>query len=131
LVAANLLPLFGVLFLGWNLGLVLLLYWAESAILLATNLLKMLRMGLAGLSAAAFFTFHAGFFMLVHLIFLLGLFDPLAGRPFATTLRDLAIPLLGLAISHGVSFWHNTVRCGERPARPHRPPPPASTASLA
>jgi hypothetical protein len=115
LVAANLLPLLGVLFLGWSLGLVLLLYWAESAVLLVSNLLKMVRLGLGGVLSAIFFTFHAGIFMLVHLLFLFVLFNPLAGRPLAAVLRDLAVPLLGLAASHAVSFWHNTVRRGERP----------------
>jgi len=118
LVAANLLPLGGVLWLRWDLGLVLLLYWAESAILLAFNLLKMARMGVAGLAAAAFFVVHAGMFMGVHLLFLVALFHPLHGRTMAQAAGTLGPSLLGLVVSHGVSFVHNTVRRGERPANP-------------
>lgn len=118
LVAANLLPLGGVLFFGWDLGLILLLYWAESAVILLSNLLKLVRMGGAGIAAAGFFVVHAGLFMLVHLLFLVALFQPLAGRTPAQALADLGIPLLGLAASHGLSFLHNTMRRGEVPKNP-------------
>jgi hypothetical protein len=118
LVAANLLPLIGVLWLHWDLGLILLLYWAESAILLGFNLLKMLAMGAGGVAAAAFFVVHAGMFMGVHLLFLVVLFHPLAGRSAATLAKDLGIPMLGLALSHGASFVHNTLRRHERVGDP-------------
>src|SRR5687768_334661 len=75
LVATNLLPLAGVLLFGWDLGLILLLYWAESAVILAFSLGKLaLTAGVAALFLVPFFLVHAGGFMGVHLVFLLVLF---------------------------------------------------------
>lgn len=115
LVAANLVPLAGVLWLGWDLGLILLLYWAESAVILVFNLLKMLTLGMGGVAAAGFFVVHAGMFMGIHLLFLVVLFHPLADRTLASLARDLGFPLLALAASHGASFVHNTLVRRERP----------------
>lgn len=114
LVAANLVPLVGVLFLGWDLGLVLLLYWAESAVILAFSLAKVAATaGLAALFLVPFFMVHAGMFMGVHLVFLLALFveEPSAG--WLTLARDLSIAWIALVLSHGYSFWANFRRRGE------------------
>ncbi len=42
LVAANALPLFGVLFLGWDAFSIVILYWSENVIIGAINVLKMI-----------------------------------------------------------------------------------------
>ena len=42
LIIANFAPLFGVLFLGWDLFLILFLYWTESAVIGFFNVVKML-----------------------------------------------------------------------------------------
>jgi Family of unknown function (DUF6498) len=42
LIAANLVPLFGVLFLGWDAFAIVAIYWAENVIIGVINLLKML-----------------------------------------------------------------------------------------
>jgi hypothetical protein len=42
LIAANLLPLFGVFFLGWDAFSIVALYWVENVILGAINVLKMI-----------------------------------------------------------------------------------------
>lgn len=42
LIAANALPLFGVLFLGWDTFSIVLLYWSENVVIGAINVLKML-----------------------------------------------------------------------------------------
>ena len=42
LIAANLLPLFGVLFLGWDTFSIVALYWTENVIIGAINVLKMI-----------------------------------------------------------------------------------------
>jgi hypothetical protein len=42
LVAANCLPLFGVLFLGWDAFAIVVLYWSENVVIGAINVLKML-----------------------------------------------------------------------------------------
>ena len=71
LVAANLVPLAGALFLGWDLAAIMLLYWAESAIIGFFNLCKMLVIG--GWGAAfigVFFIVHFGGFLAGHFIFI-------------------------------------------------------------
>ena len=43
LIVANAIPLFGVLFLGWNVWTILIVYWLENGIVGVFNVLKMLR----------------------------------------------------------------------------------------
>ncbi len=117
LAAANLVPLAGVLAFGWDLGLVLLLYWAESAVILAFSLAKLAMVaGVAALFLVPFFLFHAGMFMGVHLVFLITLFVDRPATGWGAFLRDLALPVAALAASHLVSFVANVLRRGERPA---------------
>jgi hypothetical protein len=88
--AANLLPLAGVWYWGWDAFQVLMLYWAETVILAGWTLARIAAMppDLLGaikvngkerpgsnLSMTLFFAFHAGMFIGVHLIFLLVLFS--------------------------------------------------------
>jgi hypothetical protein len=89
-VAVNLIPLIGVAFWGWSLMLILVLYWIESGIVGALNVLKIavargsgvgiggnrvtVRMsgfagGLARGALIGFFIFHYGMFWVVHGIF--------------------------------------------------------------
>lgn len=42
LIIANIIPVFGVIFLKWNVGPIMLLYWSETAIMLFFNVMKML-----------------------------------------------------------------------------------------
>lgn len=114
LVAANAVPLIGVLVLGWDLGLVLLLYWAESAVILAFSLAKLAATaGLAALFLVPFFMVHAGMFMGVHLVFLLALFVEEPARGWLSLARDMSIAWIALVLSHGYSFWANFRRRGE------------------
>ena len=90
LVAFNLVPLVGVLFWGWNVATILVLYWAENGIIGALNVPKMLLargallpgQGFARVSAmpavaaagarigsVIFFLIHYGMFWFVHGIF--------------------------------------------------------------
>lgn len=115
LIAANLLPLFGVLLLGWSIGELMLLFWAESAVIGFYNLLKMARVGKwSVLFFGPFFTGHFGGFMVVHLLFIYGFFinDPNAGTdiPVDQVLADflaLLPALLGFFLSHGISYVSN------------------------
>lgn len=119
LVASNLVPLLGVLLLGWDLGLVLLLYWAESAVILAFSLAKLASTaGLAALFLVPFFMVHAGGFMAVHLVFLLTLFVDRPDAGWDSLAADLGLGLLALAASHGYSFWANFRRRRETYAKP-------------
>ncbi|MBI2077650.1 MAG: hypothetical protein HYT80_04655 [Euryarchaeota archaeon] len=124
LLAANLVPVVGVLALGWRLADILLLFWLESAIIGAYNIVKMLLIGdpkAAGL--VPFFIIHYGFFMFGHLVFLSAFFviglDPnnFSGGSLALVpeaLRRTSPAALALVVSHGVSFVNNFLRGGER-----------------
>jgi hypothetical protein len=114
LVAANVVPLVGVLFLGWDLGLVLLLYWAESAVILAFSLAKVaLTTGLGALFLIPFFLVHAGMFMAGHLVFLLVIFVEVPDGGWTALARDVAWVLPAFVLSHGYSFAANFRRKGE------------------
>jgi len=89
LIIANAIPLFGALFLGWNVWTILVVYWLENGIVAVFNVLKILRaqgpadptsdwrmngkpMHLVGRGAVAgFFVVHYGLFWLVHGVFVL------------------------------------------------------------
>lgn len=119
LIAANLAPLFGVLFGGWKLDEVLVLYWAESAVIGFYTLLKMAVVGRWWtLFSGLFFVGHFGGFMAVHLLFIYGMFvraanvwsaDPGAIEALTTLFTPLWPALLVLFLSHGVSFALNFI----------------------
>lgn len=112
LLAANALPLLGVLALGWSLADVLLLYWAESAVVGAFTVLRMLLAGsAAALVYVPFFCVHYGVFMTVHLVLLVTTF---LGDVDAASLRNVGVGALVLAASHGASFMRHDVMRGER-----------------
>jgi len=90
LVAANLLPIVGVVFWGWDAFVLLMLYWLETAIIGFWTIVRLvsmdadgradIRFGSSGRVAGRvgiglFFTLHAGIFMTVHFIFLWALFS--------------------------------------------------------
>jgi hypothetical protein len=119
LVAANTLPLFGVLLGGWTLAEVMVLFWAESAVIGFYTLLK-----IAVVSKwwapfpALFFTGHFGGFMAIHFLFIYEMFvrgmgaeRPAPGALDALTplLTELWPALLALFVSHGVSFALNFI----------------------
>ena len=117
LIAANLLPLLGVLFLGWRLEEVLLLFWAESAVIAFYTLLKMAVVGkwLAPF-AGLFFVAHFGAFMAIHFLFIYEMFvrgphargpEPGAIEALAGVFTPLWPALLALFLSHGLSFGTN------------------------
>jgi hypothetical protein len=117
LLGANLVPLAGVLLLGWNLGEVMTLFWAENGVIGVYNLLKLgvvARWGV--LFFGPFFVGHYGGFMAGHFLFIYYLFvrgtqaaGPEAGAQPA--LASLFLPLwpalVALLVSHGVSFFTN------------------------
>jgi len=139
LVVANLVPLIGVLFFGWNVWMILIVYWLENGVVGVFNVLKMLKaqgpsdgstsMRVNGVPAATmsraalipFFIVHYGIFWLVHGIFVwtlpvFGTFESSTAATDLTTGFDpITIPLavLVLTISHGVSYWFNFIKGGE------------------
>lgn len=118
-LAANLVPLVGVVAFGWDIGLLLLLYWAESAVIFLFSLVKMARVaGKAAFGLVPFFLVHAGMFMGGHLVFLLALFVDLPEDGLRVWLGDLGLGLGVFFASHLVSFLVNVLRHGETYDKP-------------
>lgn len=138
LVIANLIPLAGALFLGWNVWMILVVYWLENGVVGCFNVLKMLRAeGEPGIGAGTFrvngrpastmakaglipfFIVHYGLFWAVHGVFVwtLPLFGSMGNDAvdMATGFEPMAIPfvVVGLAVSHSVSYLFNYIRGGE------------------
>jgi hypothetical protein len=154
LIVANLIPLFGVLFLGWNVWTILTIYWLENGVVGIFNLLKMSKaegtepVG-SGVTATVngrpvtesgkailipFFIIHYGLFWVIHGIFILTLpmfplFGATGAGPFggdvlgdvpsdggagiASDPGAIAIVLIGLFISHAISYRLNFIGRGE------------------
>jgi len=83
ILLSNLVPVLGVLFFGWSVFAILMLYWFESLAVGLFNLASMLAVGafgsgkgfsflgfLGGLFSGLFFAVHYGGFMFVHGVFL-------------------------------------------------------------
>jgi len=121
LVFANLVPLAGATLLGWDLGLVMVLYWAESAVIGFINVCKIVVIGRwTALFAAPFFAGHFGGFMAVHFLFINILFvqrlQDNSGGDLAQVIAmftDLWPALALLFISHALSFFSNFLGRGE------------------
>ncbi len=128
LVLANAFPIIGVLFLGWTVFPLMLLYWLENVIVGAFNVLKMMLaqpgdvVRWAGkLFLIPFFIVHFGGFTYVHGMMLFALFGPKPIDPFGfvhtlpTVIRanQLGWGVASLIASHGVSFFWNYLRNGE------------------
>ena len=139
LTVANLMPLFGVVFMGWDAAAIVLLYWIENLIIGLINIFRMILVKVespAGqfqkLFMIPFFCIHFGGFCAVHGFFLLAFFkigstrdaftpgDPWLGPLIFLQLLysvvmqlwesrppGLEWPVLGLAVSHGISFVKN------------------------
>jgi hypothetical protein len=130
LLAANLVPLGGVLFWGWDAFVLLVLYWLETAVIGFWTLARIATapaesLGSVGdesgptitspLGLSLFFIAHAGIFMGVHFAFLWSLFSgDWAGKvhgpvSFVDKLvleTGLWLPLLVLFIARGVVFFY-------------------------
>jgi len=119
LVLANLLPLAGVVFHGWDVALVVVLYWAESAIVAFYTVLKIVVVGkLGAVFAVPFFIGHFGAFMAAHFLLIYGFVvrGPEARGPdpgVKTALLEIFGPLwpalAALFVSHAVSFAVNFI----------------------
>lgn len=117
LLLVNLLPAAGVLFWNWDLSEVFALYWAENAVIGFYNILKIaVAAKWAAFFAGLFFIGHYGGFMAVHFLFVYSMFirGPVPGAQsqppgevFVSVFGPLWMPLLAIAISHGISFFVN------------------------
>ncbi len=130
LVLANLVPVFGVVFFGWEIFPLIFLFWSENVIIGGFNVLKMLTANPASPASwvgkffiIPFFCVHYGMFTFVHGILVIGFFGGGlkhgVGFPnletFWQTAQDnhLGWAILGLAVSHGISFATNYLASGE------------------
>jgi hypothetical protein len=141
LIGANLIPLAGVFFFGWDVTFIVLLYWIENLIAGFYNILKMatLKISQAGkntekLFLIPFFCIHYGGFCAIHGVFLTYFFkigtesSPLANtnewwgplifiqllfsviaKIWANKPPEMIWAVIGLFISHGVSFIENYI----------------------
>lgn len=131
LILANLVPLAGVVFLGWDLHSLLVVYWVESAIVGVESVAKILRaegeddpdglpsiefndrpiasfIGRSNRWLASFFTFHYGVFWIVHGVFVISLLGAYPGLGTASP-RVVAVGAVGLTVYHAVSYRRNYV----------------------
>jgi hypothetical protein len=129
LVLANLVPLAGVLWFGWDVGMVLITYWLENGIVGLINVPKILlardsstelaKHPRGGWVYAAFFLVHYGIFWMVHgtFVFLIVGRGPLieVTDPLRAVVSDQALVLAALVLfaSHGASFLVNYLGRGE------------------
>jgi hypothetical protein len=126
LVVANLVPVYGVLALGWKVAPIMVFYWTENLVVGVFNLVKMARaQGPVGDSHTTlngkpvtqdslkalmlFFAIHYGGFTLGHGVFVLVLFSP----AMENILGQLGLALLFLSASHGLSYRRNFIGRGE------------------
>lgn len=128
LVAANLVPLVGVLWLDWSVFEVFAVYWSESVVIGGYTILQLLlhvpddgrwrpRDAVSGVFLAGLFCGHYGLFLFVHALMLCHLFgerDLLASDRAAPLLllqtaaaSGAGLGLWALVASHGVSFCTN------------------------
>lgn len=132
LLLANLVPLVGVLAFAWDLGAIMVLFWAESGIIGFYALLRLCYVaGWSAVFLGPFFLVHFGGFMVGHLLFIYTLFvqgvnadgTVAAGGDAGVleTLGGVFAPLypalLALFLSHGISFFTNFLRRREYAGR--------------
>lgn len=143
LLAANAVPLFGVLFLKWDAFNIVLLYWAENLAVGFYNVLKMVfvkvkepKEHLGKLFMIPFFIVHFSGFTGIHGVFVLTMFGKSDGHfmdrtswpcffAFVQILLNvfreslsimtpqMRLAVLALFASHGVSFVYNYLIKGE------------------
>lgn len=121
LVIANIVPLFGIIFFGWDATMVLYLYWAENIVVGFYTVLRIVAVRASlgkKLVTIPFFIFHFGFFTFGHGVFVFVLSRIASGeRTMPANPTDAIISmiqLIGFAlfpifISHGISFWKNYI----------------------
>jgi hypothetical protein len=121
------------MFWGWDVFPLLFLYWFENIIIGCFNLLRMLileprNVGLwiQKIFGLPFFAVHFGGFTAIHGIFVIAIFggeqylDLSADFPgpdlLLRIIRDfqLTVPIALFTVSHGISFFNNYLRKGER-----------------
>lgn len=122
LIAANLLPVVGVVWWGWDVFSILFLFWCENVVIgvfgIARTAVFAMRKSIpGGLFTSVFFTVHYGGFMFGHLMVLMGLFLVRADQNsnlvsdieyvLSTFDRWTLLAIAALVVSHAWSFVQN------------------------
>jgi hypothetical protein len=113
LFLSNLIPLIGVLFFGWSVSTILILYWSENVIIGFYNIIKMaMAKGKAKGPKAyerifliGFFAVHFGIFTFGHAAFVFSFFG--TNNPSFNSLLPALLPLF---ISHGISMFVHFIK---------------------
>ena len=130
LVAANLVPLAGVLWWDWSVFALLVLGWMENVVIGVLFVLRMLcadpldpALWLGKLFLIPFFCVHYGMFTAVHGLFVFSIFggdnaamqklEPVRAAVRAAERYDLWLPIGVLVASHAFSFFWNYLFRGE------------------
>ncbi|PLX28188.1 hypothetical protein C0581_03230 [Candidatus Parcubacteria bacterium] len=130
LIVANLVPLFGVIFWGWDIATIIFLYWFENIVIGFYNIFRMKKAAQHATEMEInkehivvktqkerdkikavtytflipFFIVHFGIFSLVHGVFVFAMF----GVPNITAISLLAA-IGSLCVSHGISYTRNYI----------------------
>lgn len=123
LVAANLLPLLGVLLWDWDVFFLLLLFWCENVIIGLFGIARIVVSGTTentfeGLFLPLFFLVHYGGFMFGHFMVLFGMYSgwieeegttvAVPADYYGMVIENLNwVALVALFVSHGWSFVEN------------------------
>jgi len=130
IILTNLVPIYGVLFMGWQVFPVMFLFWIENVIIGVSNVFTMLASApgnfgqwVGKLFLIPFFCVHYGMFTLVHGILILTFFggfnQPGTVMPgFSDVFRlvgtlQIGGAVLALVLSHTISFITNYIGNGE------------------
>jgi len=129
LMAANLIPLIGALWLDWSVFLIIFLFWTENLIIGFFNIFKLIlaqgkeKKTVTKAYTVPFFMIHYGGFCAGHGVFVISLFGKWANADlsdFHNFIHDIFIDekaiyaVLALFVSHGFSFIYNYILKGER-----------------
>jgi hypothetical protein len=120
LIVANLVPLYGVLFWGWDRFTLMVAYWMETGVIGFWAIIHMTMLARwAAIFYVPFFIVHFGGFMAGHFFFLWAMFAPDWAKGIASIEdfvrvlligKGLWIALAALFISHSLSFFFNVLR---------------------
>jgi hypothetical protein len=110
LIAANSVPFFGVIFFGWRVFPILLIYWIENVFVGVFNVLRMLfadpgqpLLWFAKLFMVPFFCVHYGLFTTVHGAFIFDLFGDSTVRQSHGLMPSVAT-VSAAVLANGVNF---------------------------
>ncbi len=112
IIVINLVPLLGVLFLGWSGGLIATIYAIETIFVGVLNVVKMMIVRgerIQKMFLIPFFIVHYGLFVLVQGVFIIGISFSLDGdklkQPYF--LYFFGISLLSMLIGQLLAFWRD------------------------